>query len=211
MRTPEFGLIYHFLARVMDPSPSGADLLSELRGMHPLDRGPAVALMTTVARNLGSRTMWESQFKLLCEGKPSFVTVQSSAGGGHGRWAGVTGGGVDVGGGLFRAPSGGGGDVAAAERQGPPLPQPGVYSRPFLAEGPAAAAPAPPPGAGVSGESAAAEPGPASDEELPLLVLPPQADADAAAPELSPLESLDAMLAAPPPPVKAEEAADGGG
>ena len=70
----DFAPIYHFLARVMDPAPSDADLLLELRAMPPLERGSAVALMNTIARNLGSRTMWDSQFKLLCEGKPSFVT-----------------------------------------------------------------------------------------------------------------------------------------
>jgi hypothetical protein len=197
----------------MDPAPSDADLLAELRAMHALDRGSAVALMNTVARNLGSRTMWEAQFKLVCEGKPSFVTTTSTgagAGGGVGRWAGAGGSAADVGGGLFRGAGGMGDDAlpAALQRHALQLTQPGVYSRPFLADPPAPAA-VPMPGAGSSGESAAAGGAGASAmlAGVPPL-LPPHAAAVAMPPPavLPPLASLSALLAAPPPPlVKREE------
>lgn len=170
--------------------------------MHALDRGSAVALMNTVARNLGSRTMWEAQFKLVCEGKPSFVTTTSTgAGAGAGRWAGAAGSAVDVGGGLFRGAGGMGEDALPPALQRLPLTQPGVYSRPFLADPPAPAA-LPQPGAGSSGESAAAG-GAAASAMLAGVVplMPPHAAAVAMPPPavLPPLASLSALLAAPPP------------
>jgi hypothetical protein len=154
--TPDFASIYVFLAAVMDPAaPQNGSHLVALRAMSPLDRETAVLLMHHLVRNLTSRTMWETQMKLVCEGKPSFITAHTDGSGGGG------GGGGSSWGALAEAPlrsafgGGGGGDddaavqahaaVAAARPPRPHATHASVYARPFAAPEQQQQQPPPPP------------------------------------------------------------------
>ena len=75
---PDFTNIYHFLARLVDPDHGHApgEALATLRGMPALEQETALLLMSNLARNLMSRSMWVEQMRSVCEGKPTFVTAE---------------------------------------------------------------------------------------------------------------------------------------
>ena len=75
---PDFTNIYHFLARLVDPDHGHApgEALATLRGMPALEQETALLLMSNLARNLMSRSMWDEQMRSVCEGKPTFVTAE---------------------------------------------------------------------------------------------------------------------------------------
>ena len=200
-RTPNFGLVYHFLAQVVDPTPSEAAPVQDvLLSLNVLERRMAVALMNTMARNLASKTFWDLQMQLITQGKPSVVT--STSGNFGNRWGLLGFGGPDVGGGLLRAGASGSGPGYAhlplgVPHQHMPVSLPSVYSMPMLA-GPRAAAPPPPlPGAGIIGESPAV----AAEAPWEPVQPPPAAPAAPAAPWsalLPELQSARTLVAVPP-------------
>lgn len=127
----DYTQIYLFLSDLMNPqSPPPSELLAVLRRMPELEQETALLLMGNLSRNLTCRAMWEAQTKLVCEGRPSFVTAGGAPGGssrfaGDGDGLGLTG--------VMAAPAAGPAHGAYGGLYGAPMHEPTTLFVPLQA------------------------------------------------------------------------------